>query len=203
MRNRIAGALHRADLPSPERRFSDYDLNDARKRACGQTLRPAAVLVPIVERADGPTVLLTQRTDHLSSHAGQISFPGGRTEPEDSGPIATALRETHEEIGLAPYLVEVAGLLDVYETGTGYLVTPVVGFVSPGFELTLDEFEVADAFEVPLNFLMDEANRQIHSREYKGVERQYYVFEYADRYIWGATAGMLVNFQRRLARAGD
>ncbi|MGI9333052.1 MAG: CoA pyrophosphatase [Gammaproteobacteria bacterium] len=198
MRERIAGALHRIDLASADQRYSDYDLNDDAP-AARPALRPAAVLVAIVERPDEPTVLLTQRTDHLSSHPGQISFPGGRAEPEDAGPVATALRETREEVGLNPALVEVAGLLDDYETVTGYLVTPVVGFVVPDFELALDEYEVADAFEVPLAFLMDAANRQVHSRLRDGVERQFYAFEYANRYIWGATAGMLVNFQRRLA----
>lgn len=175
----------------------DYDLNPSVEKR-QPVLTPAAVLVPIVERAGGMTVLLTQRTDHLNDHPGQISFPGGRAEARDDGPVDTALRETEEEIGLERRHIEVVGLLDVYETVTGFSVTPVVGLVTPGFSLTLDEFEVAEAFEVPLAFVLDPDNHERHSRVYNGIERHYYVLPYEGHHIWGATAGMLVNLYRRL-----
>ena len=160
-------------------------------------LRPAAVLVPLVEHANGLTVLLTQRTDHLNHHAGQVSFPGGRVEADDRGPVDTALRETEEEIGLRRDQVEIAGYLDGYETGTGFHITPVVGFVRPGFTLKLDAFEVAEAFEVPLEFVFDPANHQRHRRMHNGRERRYFAMPYGDFYIWGATAAMLMNLYRR------
>ena len=185
------------DLPHGDE-LGDHDLNPSLPRASPR--RPAAVLVPIVERPEGPTVLLTRRTDHLHDHPGQISFPGGRLDDTDAGPIDAALRETAEEIGLGRDFVELAGLLDGYETVTGYGVTPVVGFIRPGFVLALDTFEVAEAFEVPLAFFLDEASRQVHSRMRDGRRRHYYAFEYANRYVWGATAGMLVNLQQRIAR---
>ena len=164
-----------------------------------RALTPAAVLVPLVERAEGYTVLLTQRTAHLEHHAGQISFPGGRAEAEDESPVATALREAEEEIGLhRRHVVEIAGFLDLYETVTGFLVTPVVGFVTPPFELALDAFEVAEAFEVPLAFILDPRNHERRAMLYKGQQRSYYVIPYENRFIWGATAAMLVNFARRL-----
>ena len=184
------------DLPRGDER-GDYDLNPSFPRASPR--RPAAVLVPIVERPDGHTILLTRRADHLHDHPGQVCFPGGRLDDTDHGPIEAALRETAEEIGLGHEYVELAGLLDGYETVTGYGVTPVVGFVCPGFTLSLDTFEVAEAFEVPLAFFLDEASRCLHSRMRNGRRRYYYAFEYADRYIWGATAGMLVNLQQRIA----
>ena len=159
------------------------------------------MLIPIVERPDGHTVLFTRRADHLHDHPGQVSFPGGRLDDTDRGPIDTALRETAEEIGLERGYVGLAGLLDGYETVTGYLVTPVVGFVRPGFTLTPDPFEVADVFEVPLAFLLNESSRRIGSHVHDGRRRRYYAFEYAGHRIWGATAGMLVNLQRRIARA--
>ena len=185
------------DLPRGDE-LGDRDLNPSLPRA--RPRRPAAVLVPIVERPDGPTVLLTRRAEHLHDHPGQVSFPGGRLDDTDRGPIDAALRETAEEIGLGRELVELAGLLDGYETVTGYGVTPVVGFIRPGFALTLDTFEVAEAFEVPLAFFLEEASRQVHSRVRDGRRRYYYAFEYENRYVWGATAGMLVNLQRRIAR---
>ncbi|TSA14200.1 MAG: CoA pyrophosphatase [Betaproteobacteria bacterium] len=158
-----------------------------------EELRPAAVLVPVVRRATGLTVLFTRRTDHLYDHAGQISFPGGRCEAEDASPAATALRETFEEIGLAHSLVEVLGALPEYTTVTGYCVTPVVGLVSPPPALKLDAFEVAEAFEVPLRFLLDPDNHQRNTLQYQGRTRHYYAIPYEQRYIWGATAGMLMN----------
>ena len=176
----------------------DFDLNPADLEVRPAVpLRAAAVLVPLVTHAAGPTVLLTRRTDHLAQHAGQISFPGGRVEPEDRDLVDTALRETEEEIGLDRRLVEVVGFLDPYETGTGYHVTPVVGLVEPGFSLRIDPFEVAEAFEVPLGFLLDDRNHQRHSRINAGRQRHYYAMPYGDYYIWGATAGMLMNLYRR------
>jgi 8-oxo-dGTP pyrophosphatase MutT (NUDIX family) len=164
-----------------------------------RTLTPAAVLVPLVERLEGYTVLLTQRTAHLEHHAGQISFPGGRAEEGDASPVETALREAEEEIGLQrQQVVEIAGFLDLYQTVTGFLVTPVVGLVTPPFELRLDAFEVAEAFEVPLEFILDPRHHEHRSMLYKGQQRRYYVIPYEDRFIWGATAAMLVDFARRL-----
>ncbi len=185
------------DLPRGDE-LGDFDLNGPLPRAGPR--RPAAVLVPLVEREGGHTVLLTRRADHLHDHPGQVCFPGGRLDGTDRGPIDAALRETAEEIGLGRESIELAGLLDGYETVTGYGVTPVVAFVRPGFTLTLDAFEVAEAFEVPLAFFLDEASRRIHSRVRDGRRRYYYAFEYGERYVWGATAGMLVNLQRRMAR---
>jgi 8-oxo-dGTP pyrophosphatase MutT (NUDIX family) len=164
-----------------------------------RTLTPAAVLVPLVERLEGYTVLLTQRTAHLEHHAGQISFPGGRAEAGDASPVETALREAEEEIGLQrQHVVEIAGFLDLYQTVTGFLVTPVVGLVTPPFDLRLDAFEVAEAFEVPLEFILDPRHHEHRSMLYKGQQRRYYVIPYEDRFIWGATAAMLVGFARRL-----
>jgi 8-oxo-dGTP pyrophosphatase MutT (NUDIX family) len=159
-----------------------------------EALRPAAVLVPIVKRSDGLTVLFTQRTDHLYDHAGQISFPGGRSEAHDESPEATALRETFEEIGLPHSHVEVLGNLPEYTTVTGYRVTPVVGLVNPPQTFNLDAFEVAEAFEVPLTFFLDPENHQRNTLQYQGRSRYYYAMPYEQRYIWGATAGMLMNF---------
>ena len=143
-------------------------------------------------------MLLTRRTDHLHDHAGQVSFPGGRLETADRGPVEAALRETYEEVGLGTRFIEVVGALDDYETVTGFRVTPVVSFVTSGFELALDEFEVAEAFEVPLDFVLDPANHQVHSLSRDGRRRHFYALEYEKRYIWGATAGMLVNLCRRV-----
>jgi len=201
MREHITRGLRRdpdraARVGEHRARVSDYDLN--RRPQTPRHLTAAAVLVPLVERDDGLTVLLTRRTDHLHDHAGQISFPGGREEAHDGGPVATALRETEEEIGLEPRFVEVAGFLDSYETVTGFLVTPVVGFVAPGFTIVPDRFEVADVFEVPLEFVLDPGNHRTDSRVVRGRPRSYYVLEYQRRYIWGATAGMLINLCRRV-----
>ncbi|MDR2239099.1 MAG: CoA pyrophosphatase [Zoogloeaceae bacterium] len=161
-------------------------------------LTPAAVLVPVIERPQGLTVLFTERTAHLTDHAGQVSFPGGRREASDASPVFTALRETQEEIGLDPGLVEVLGLLPEYRTGTGFSVTPVVGLVRPPFALHPDQFEVAEIFETPLTFLLDPANHQRHSVEIGGVLRQFYAMPYESHFIWGATAGMLVSLCRLL-----
>ena len=194
----VQRAVRALDDPPRGDEFGDRDLNPTLPRPAMR--RPAAVLVPIVERPNGHMVLLTRRADHLHDHPGQVSFPGGRLDDTDRGPIEAALRETAEEIGLGREYIHLTGLLDGYETVTGYGVTPVVAFVSPGFSLTLDAFEVAEAFEVPLSFLLDEASCLVHSGMRDGRRRYFYAFEYADRYIWGATAGMLVNLRRRIAR---
>lgn len=156
-------------------------------------LRDAAVLVGLVAHDSGLTVMLTQRTAHLAAHAGQISFPGGGVEPDDTGPEDTALRETEEEVGLPRERVEVVGRLDTYVTRTGFRVTPVVALVRPPFTLAPDPYEVAEVFEVPLSFILSPQGRRRESREWKGALRHFWVFPYQDRYIWGATAGMLVN----------
>ena len=162
-------------------------------------LTPAAVLVPIVDRGDEPTVLFTRRTDHLKSHSGQISFPGGRMEERDATPEATALRETHEEIGLPDIDVEVLGRLNVRETGTGYRVVPVVGMLAPPLALVPDENEVAEIFEVPLDFLIDPANHRFETRVRGNVERQFYAIPFDGYFIWGLTARILVNLGEVLA----
>lgn len=164
--------------------------------------RRASVLVPIVTRPGTPTVLLTRRTAHLRNHSGQIAFPGGGAEPGDTSPEATALRETEEEIGLDPVRVEVIGRLSDYHTRTDFRVTPVVGLVAPPFALRLDAHEVDEAFEVPLAFLLDPANHQRHQREFQGRTVPFYAIPYRDYYIWGATAGMLINLYRFLERGG-
>jgi len=166
-------------------------------------LRDAAVLVPLVDRPEGVTVLLTQRTAHLAAHAGQISFPGGGVEPEDADAEATALRETEEEIGLARQHVDLIGRLDTYVTRTGFRITPVVGIIRPPFTLNPDPYEVAEAFEVPLSFILSPEGRERRSAEYKGATRYFWVFPYQDRYIWGATAGMLVNLCDVLLGTGE
>lgn len=164
---------------------------------------PAAVLVPLVERAEGLTVLLTQRAATLKDHAGQISFPGGRIEPSDVDGWHAALREAHEEIGLPESFVEFAGYLPDHWVGTGFRVTPVVGFVTPGYELRIATAEVHDVFEVPLEFILDGANHQSRMREMAGVMMKVYDIPYGERNIWGATAGMLMTLRRLLkARAG-
>lgn len=162
-------------------------------------LTGAAVLVPLVDHPDGLTVLLTQRTANLSDHAGQISFPGGRIEPSDEHPVATALREAEEEVGLPASHVEIIGRLDTYVTGTGFEVIPVVAFVRVPYPLRPDPGEVAEVFEVPLDFLIDPRNLQRGSREWQGTTRFFFALPYENRYIWGATAGMLVNLAEVLA----
>lgn len=161
-------------------------------------LTPASVLVPIVLREDGPWVLLTQRTDHLRDHPGQISFPGGRVEPDDQSPVHTALREANEEIGLASAHVEVVGFLPQYLTVTGYRITPVVALLTPPFELQSDPHEVAEIFEVPLAFLLNPANHQRHTAQYAGRQRHYFSMPYGKYFIWGATAGIIMTLYRAL-----
>jgi 8-oxo-dGTP pyrophosphatase MutT (NUDIX family) len=156
-------------------------------------LMPAAVLVPLVDHSEDMTVLLIQRADNLNRHAGQISFPGGRCEDSDATVVAAALRETEEEVGLPADRIEIVGRLDDYVTGTGFVVAPVVGVVRPPYTAVPDPLEVADVFEVPLRFFLDPANHHRESRMFRGVERRFYAMPYKDRYIWGATAAMLVN----------
>ena len=156
-------------------------------------LTEAAVLLPIVLRDTGPTLLFTQRTAHLNAHAGQISFPGGRMETYDASPIETALRETEEEVGIDRGHIDVIGTLPEYRTGTGFRVTPVVGIVKPPFDVKADPFEVAEVFEVPLSFLMDGMHHQRRTAEFITGNRTFYVMPYERFFIWGATAGMLRN----------
>jgi 8-oxo-dGTP pyrophosphatase MutT (NUDIX family) len=169
----------------------------SKRQAAGKVTR-AAVLIPLLLKNDGLSVLLTQRTDHLHDHAGQISFPGGRMDPEDLDPHDTALRESEEEIGLDRKGVEIIGHLPQYLTVSGYSVTPVVGLVKPQAEYVLDAFEVADVFEVPLHFLMNPANHQVRVWESDQGRRQFYSMPYENRFIWGATAGMLRNLYHLL-----
>lgn len=165
----------------------------------GAGLVPAAVLVPLVDHSAGMTVLLTQRTRHLRDHAGQVSFPGGRVEAHDADPVATALRETWEEVGLAPTQVEVVGELEPYATITGFLVHPVVGIVTPGFIPVPDPFEVEAVFEVPLQHVLKPDHYRREQRSHRGELREYFVLDHPDFHIWGATAAILVNLRRRLA----
>ena len=160
---------------------------------------PAAVLVPLVDRPEGMTVLLTRQAETLPDHAGQISFPGGRIAPGDDGPVAAALRETAEEIGLGAEFITVAGRLDTYETGTGFSIEPIVGLVRTGFTLTPAPAEVAEVFEVPLAFVADSTNHLRESAVLGGVERSFYVLRYENWRIWGITAGLLVQLAGKLS----
>jgi 8-oxo-dGTP pyrophosphatase MutT (NUDIX family) len=162
-----------------------------------QPVRPAAVLIPVVDHPE-PTVLLTQRSPHLSNHAGQISFPGGKIDATDASPRDAALREACEEVGLSRDFIEPIGYLDLYGTAFGFRILPTVAKVRPGFKLVINEAEVVDAFEVPLAFLMNPENHQIHNKEFRGMERSYYAMPYAERYIWGATAGILRVLYERI-----
>ena len=181
----------------------DHDLNPGMTPP-SIALRPAAVLVPLIEHPSvagdrGMTVLLTQRTSHLTAHAGQISFPGGRMEETDADAVATALRETEEEVGLPRDHVSVIGQLDTYVTGTGFEITPIVGLVRAPYPLSIDPFEVAEAFEVPLAYILDKRNHRRVTREFEARSRTFFVLPYEGRNIWGATAGMLVNLAEVLA----
>ena len=178
----------------------DHDADPVmRKIAEVRPIRPAAVLVPIIDHPE-PTVLLTQRAQHLPDHAGQVSFPGGKIEKGDADPCASALRETREEIGLDGGQVEPLGYLDLYMTTLGYRIVPVIARVTPGFTLKLNGAEVDATFEVPLAFLMDQTNVQRHSREWQGMTRHYYAITFGEHYIWGVTAGILRNLYDRIYR---
>ena len=193
LRRRFAGP------PAPATIYGDEGV-----RPEAQALKPASVLVPIVDRGQetpaGLTLLFTRRAAHLKDHSGQVSFPGGRVAPEDPSPEATALRESREEIGLDPARVELLGRMPEYLTRTGFRITPVVGIVTPPLELRPDANEVEEIFEVPLAFLLDPANHQRQSREWQGELRWFFAIPYERHFIWGATAGMLVNLARHLAR---
>jgi 8-oxo-dGTP pyrophosphatase MutT (NUDIX family) len=178
----------------------DHDADPVMKKISEvRPIRPAAVLVPVIDHPE-PTVLLTQRAQHLPNHPGQISFPGGKIEQADADPLAAALRETHEEIGLDRKAVAPLGYLDLYMTTLGYRIVPVIARVTPGFSLTLNTAEVDASFEVPLGFLMDQANVQRHSRDWNGMTRHYYAITFGERYIWGVTAGILRNMYDRIYR---
>lgn len=189
--------LQHAPVPPLAPRRGDRDLDRPIAPAAAGTLTPAAVLLPIVARAE-PTVLFTRRTPHLARHAGQVSFPGGRVQAGDPSLVETALRETREETGIAAEHVAVAGFLEPYETGTGFAVVPVVGLVREGFALVPNADEVEEVFEVPLGFLLDPANRARKAMERGGVVREFYVYDYGRHHIWGATAAILVDFSERL-----
>jgi 8-oxo-dGTP pyrophosphatase MutT (NUDIX family) len=195
MRLDVAGLRERLRRAPPA--FSVFGDDGTEGREAASTA--AAVLIPVIAHPQALTVLFTQRTPHLRSHSGQVSFPGGRAEPGDASAEFTALRETEEEIGLRRSAVEVLARLPDYRTRTGYRVTPVVGLLTPPVAFAPDPNEVAEIFEVPLEFLLDERNRQRRTREFQGQQVGYYVFEYGEKVIWGATAGMLVNLHKMLA----
>ncbi len=178
----------------------DHDLNPASTPPSDTVYKPAAVLVPIILRAEQPNVILTRRAGHLDKHAGQISFPGGRAEDHDATAVDTALRESEEEIGLLASSVDVIGRLNTYLTVTNYSVTPVVGLVEPKVDLVAEAGEVAEIFEVPLSFLMNPKNHQRHSGFHNGIERFWYAMPYQDYYIWGATAGMIRDLSERVIK---
>ncbi len=188
-------AAPRANIAPP----SDFDLNpDAVAEWHGHVKpRAAAVLVPVIARVP-LTLLFTQRTEHLAAHAGQIAFPGGKADPRDESPLATALREAAEEIGLDQHWAEPLGQLDRYRTGTGFEITPIIALIDPAFLPVADPHEVAEVFEVPLSYLMNPENHQRHSRDIAGRERHFYAMPYRERYIWGATAGIVRNMHQRL-----
>jgi 8-oxo-dGTP pyrophosphatase MutT (NUDIX family) len=187
-----------ADPTAQGIRRGDLDLDPVLwERAGVSATRPASVLVPVIDRSE-PTILLTQRTAELTSHAGQVAFPGGKIDPNDESPVAAALREAKEEVGLAPVLVEPIGYLDLYLTFSGFRILPTVARVKPDFALTLNPSEVTEAFEVPLAFLMNPANHQRKTRDWKGIEREYYAMPFENHYIWGITAGILRNLYERV-----
>ncbi|MCL5776047.1 CoA pyrophosphatase [Limibaculum sp. FT325] len=197
--------IHAALALPPLGHRSDFDLNPEVRAALMPRLtqRPAAILCPLVERPGGLHVVLTRRAAHLKHHAGQVSFPGGKVDADDASPLATALREAREEIGILADQVEVLGTLDPYLTSTGFRVTPFVGLVAPAWRPLADPNEVDEVFEAPLDFLMDPANRQRHHREWQGTRRYFYAMPWEGHYIWGATAGMLKGLADRLAMLAE
>lgn len=188
---RKVDGLPHAETPGRRSGRGDHDLNPG--MTVPQETREAAVLVPIVDRGDALSLLLTKRSETLAVHKGQVSFPGGRVEEADVDAVDTALRETEEEIGLPRSHIEVIGRLDTYVTRTGFEVVPVVGLVTPPFDLKLDPIEVDEAFEVPLEFVLDHGNHERRDRIWQNTKRSFWVLPYKHYYIWGATAGMLVN----------
>jgi 8-oxo-dGTP pyrophosphatase MutT (NUDIX family) len=184
--------------PQAQGARGDLDLNPSMWELAGvSATKPAAVLVPVIDRRE-PAVLFTIRTQELTSHAGQVAFPGGKIDPADESPVAAALREAREEIGLAPSVIEPIGYLDLYLTFSGFRILPTVARVKPDFTLTLNPWEVTETFEVPLDFLMNPANLQRRSRDWKGINREYYAIPFGERYIWGITAGIVRNFYDRV-----
>jgi len=190
---------HATDATSGPRRRGDDDLNPGFLEPIA-AFKPAAVLVPLLRRDDGLRILLTRRTTTLPDHAGQICFPGGRVAARDAGAAGAALREAEEEVGLSPAAVALTAELDPYHTRTGYAVTPLVGVLDAPAAFRPDPSEVAEVFEVPLDFVVDPANRETHSIGVRGTARHYHVFVHGPHYIWGATAGMLVNLAEVLRR---
>ncbi len=184
--------------PNAQGARGDLDLNpESWVKAGVRATKPAAVLVPVIDRSE-PTVLLTQRTPDLTTHAGQIAFPGGRIDPQDESPVAAALREAKEETGLTPMLIEPIGYLDLYLTFSGFRILPTVARVKPDFQLTLNPGEVTETFEVPLRFLMSPDNHRRKTRDWNGIARDYYEIPFEGRYIWGITAGILRNLYERV-----
>lgn len=193
---RKRASLH---IAQETRKYGDHLLNpEIGSELYTDTLRDAAVLVPVIDREDGATVLLTQRASHLRNHPGQIAFPGGRIDPEDKTACDAALRETQEEVGLDPTHIEVVGHMPYYLSGSGFRIQPVLSVVNPDFHLTINRQEVDEAFEVPLAFLMDPANHQRGSRRFQGRERFYFTMPYERHFIWGITAGILHMIYERL-----
>lgn len=191
----VPAALADDSLPGVR---GDLDLDPVLWAKAGvKATKPAAVLIPVVERPE-PAVLLTQRTADLASHSGQIAFPGGKIDPSDDSPLAAALREAEEEIGLDAKFIDPIGYLDLYLTFSGFRIMPLLARVDPGYRLTINPAEVSEAFEVPLDFLMQPRNHQRLKRDWKGIERHYYAMPYGERYIWGVTAGILRNLYERI-----
>lgn len=186
-------------LIEPPHGYGDHSFNpDLTDHILGQTLRDAAVLIPVVDHPDGATMILTKRSEALRTHSGQIAFPGGRVDPEDASPEDAALREAQEEIGLSPRLVDVIGRMPPYVSGSGFRIVPVFGIIRPGFSLAINRAEVDSAFEVPLSFLMDPTNHTRNSRIWQERERFFYEMPFGDRYIWGVTAGIIRTLYERL-----
>ncbi len=203
---RLAKSALRQEVPASAFDFSlpsgrsDFDLNPDYCEDLSVPPRAAAVLIAVINYEKGARVLLTRRPENMASHPGQVAFPGGKVEKCDDSIVAAALREANEEVGLDPSLVDIVGYLDTYQTGSGFRITPVVGLVPSTYQLELDKREVDEAFEVPLEFLMTVENHQKHSRYWQGKNRAYYAMPYGDKFIWGATAGMLKNFYDRIYR---
>jgi 8-oxo-dGTP pyrophosphatase MutT (NUDIX family) len=194
----FARARSKLGLDPPDRETGDFHLNPGFRLPPGKALRDAAVLIPVVPREAGAAVVLTQRTAHLPAHAGQIAFPGGKIDAEDAGPVAAALREAEEEIGLERRHVEPIGCLDAYLTGTGFRIVPVLARVSPAHSIAANPGEVEAVFEVPLAFLMTPANFREATRVFGGVTRRFYEIPFEGRYIWGATAGIIRALYQRV-----
>lgn len=198
IRERLSGTSMPVDPLAVDMSHLGRRFPDSLARSLAGNLRPAGILIPLIERHDALSVLLTERSADLKHHAGQVSFPGGGMEDHDSDITATALRETHEEVGIEPHQVDVAGYLEPTPTVTGFAVTPVIGFVSQAIELRVDPVEVEKVFEVPLEFLMDHRNEEYSEREYGGTTFSVVTFHFEGHRIWGATAGIIVTLRQRL-----